>query len=69
MNIHKKLWKALAVGGIAIGFAMMLAVQTPITSAQEPSPRPHGIATFFGMQTLAPTQTAQITGCEPSPSF
>ena len=65
MNTRKRLSRALALSAVAIGFAMMLAGRTSTVSAQEPSPRPRGMATFFGMQTLAAGQTAQITVVNP----
>ena len=71
MNTRKRLLNTLGLGAMVIGFALSLAgwraEQIPAVSAQEPPrERQRGIATFFGMQTLAPRQTAQITVVNPS---
>lgn len=71
MNSRKRLLNALTLGAMVVGSAISLAGwragQIPTVSAQEPPrERQRGIATFFGMQTLAPRQTAQITVVNPS---
>ena len=66
MNTRKRFLKAFTLGVMAVGLAMTNAGPIPTASAQEPPPRQRGIATFFGMQTLAPMQAAQITVVNPS---
>lgn len=71
MNMHKRLLKALALGGLGIGCAILIAGwragRITTVSAQEPAPRERQrVATLFGMHTLEPRQTAQITVVNPS---
>jgi hypothetical protein len=71
MNTRKRLLKALTMSVVAIGFAMLITSGrdglVPTASAQEPAvrERQRGLATLFGMQTLASAQTAQITVVNP----
>jgi hypothetical protein len=72
MRTHKRIFRGLSLGAMLVGFATLFgssgAGWIPTVSAQEPAPRERkqGSATVFGMQTLAPRQTAQIMVVNPS---
>jgi hypothetical protein len=70
MNISTTLLKWFALGALVVGFATLLGGwhlgRMPIVSAERaPRESQRNIATLFGMQTLAPGQTAQIAVVNP----